>query len=99
CGWRSGLVVLLVGLYTATLPTVYRASSFWTSSPTYFAVRVGIIVLTFSVAYALVAVWGAAFRFGPLERLGRASLFVYWIHVELVYGYATLMIHRRLSVE
>ena len=28
---------------------------------------------------------------GPwLERFGRSSLFVYWIHVELVYGYATL---------
>ena len=26
---------------------------------------------------------------GPLERFGRGSLFVYWIHVELVYGYAS----------
>src|SRR5262249_49987418 len=32
----------------------------------------------------------------PLARLGRRSLFVYWIHVELVYGYATWAIHRRL---
>jgi hypothetical protein len=28
-------------------------------------------------------------RLAPLERLGKSSLFVYWIHVELVYGYAT----------
>ena len=33
-----------------------------------------------------------------LERLGRGSLFVYWIHVELVYGYATWAIHRRLPL-
>jgi hypothetical protein len=31
-------------------------------------------------------------------RLGRSSLFVYWIHVELVYGYASWAIHRRLPL-
>src|SRR5262249_1071894 len=34
----------------------------------------------------------------PLARLGRSSLFVYWIHVELVYGYATWPIHSRLPL-
>src|SRR5262249_49477349 len=34
----------------------------------------------------------------PLERFGRNSLFVYWIHVELVYGYATWALRRHLSV-
>jgi hypothetical protein len=32
----------------------------------------------------------------PLERLGRASLFIYWIHVELVYGYASWLWRHRL---
>ena len=31
-------------------------------------------------------------------RFGRNSLFVYWIHVELVYGYATWPIHNRLPL-
>ena len=35
---------------------------------------------------------------GPLERLGRSSLFVYWLHVELVYGYATWPLRRRLPL-
>ena len=30
----SGLGLLIVGFYTATLPTIYRSSLFWTSSPT-----------------------------------------------------------------
>ena len=30
----------------------------------------------------------------PLARLGRSSLFVYWIHVELVYGYASWLLAR-----
>ena len=34
----------------------------------------------------------------PLARLGRSSLFIYWIHVELVYGYATWLIRGRLPL-
>jgi hypothetical protein len=33
-----------------------------------------------------------------LERLGRSSLFVYWIHVELVYGYASWLWRGRLPL-
>ena len=34
----------------------------------------------------------------PIARLGRTSLFVYWIHVELVYGYASWWWRGRLPV-
>ena len=34
----------------------------------------------------------------PLERLGRHSLFIYWIHVELVYGYASWLWRQRLPL-
>jgi hypothetical protein len=34
----------------------------------------------------------------PLERLGRSSLFIYWIHVELVYGYASWFWRGRLPL-
>ena len=33
-----------------------------------------------------------------LARLGRSSLFVYWIHVELVYGYASWLLRRQLPL-
>ena len=35
----------------------------------------------------------------PLADLGRSSLFVYWIHVEMVYGAMSAAIHRRLTFE
>jgi fucose 4-O-acetylase-like acetyltransferase len=35
----------------------------------------------------------------PLEELGRSSLFVYWIHVEMVYGFFSRPIRRALSLE
>ena len=34
----------------------------------------------------------------PLATLGRSSLFIYWIHVELVYGYASWMWRHRLPL-
>jgi hypothetical protein len=33
-----------------------------------------------------------------LARMGRGSLFIYWIHVELVYGYASWLWRRRLPL-
>jgi uncharacterized membrane protein len=93
-----GLLVLLGGFYTASLPSIYRASFFWTSSPTYFAIRIGLLLLTLGALYAASPLVSSLRAFGWLERFGRNSLFVYWIHVELVYGYTTWVIHRRLPV-
>ena len=49
----AGLGILLLGNYTASLPSIYRQSSFWTTSPTYFAIRVGILMTTMSAVYGL----------------------------------------------
>jgi fucose 4-O-acetylase-like acetyltransferase len=38
-------------------------------------------------------------RWSPIEELGRASLFVYWIHVEMVYGFISRPLRRNLSLE
>ena len=32
-----------------------------------------------------------------MQQLGRSSLFIYWIHVELVYGLISLPIHKALT--
>jgi len=98
----AGVAIIALGFYTASLPSIYRESSFWTSSPTYFAIRVGIVMLAVAALYGLQAIARARGVMmpwqKPLETLGRSSLFIYWIHVELVYGYATWPLHRRLSV-
>lgn len=94
-----GGLLLGTGFYAASLPTIYRASSFWTSSPTYFAVRLGLILVTLGGLFAaapLASRWVVPFDI--LEKFGRNSLFIYWIHVEIVYGYATWILHRRLPI-
>jgi uncharacterized membrane protein len=94
----AGVMVIALGWYASKQPSIYRTSSFWTTSPTWFAIRTGVLMVSLSALYAIafalrrVGVDGQA-----LARFGRASLFVYWIHVELVYGYATWPLHARLN--
>jgi fucose 4-O-acetylase-like acetyltransferase len=38
-------------------------------------------------------------RWSPMEQLGRTSLFLYWIHVEMAYGIFSRPLHKRLSFE
>src|SRR5262245_19519224 len=93
----AGLIAL--GFYTAALPSIYAASSFWTSSPTYFFIRAGALMLLLGLLPMLAPLaQRLPLAFGWLERFGRGSLFIYWIHVELVYGYATWPLHRHLAL-
>jgi uncharacterized membrane protein len=88
-----------VGYVGTMLPPLYPASNFWTSSPTFYAIRLGVLLGALALAFAADRLIPAgAGPLSPLERLGRSSLFVYWIHVELVYGYVTLLLHRRLDI-
>src|SRR5262245_43606769 len=95
----AGAVLMAIGFYLAALPSIYAASSFWTSSPTYFFIRTGLLMLMLGALPALAPLARRLpLAFGWLERFGRGSLFVYWIHVELVYGYATWPLRHRLAL-
>jgi hypothetical protein len=62
-------------------------------------IRVGALMLAFAASYALAHLAGRhAMALGPLGRFGRSSLSVYWIHVELVYGYLSGPLHPRLPL-
>jgi uncharacterized membrane protein len=109
----SGVALVAAGFYAARLPSIYRSASFWTSSPTWFAIRAGVLLLAVAALFAA-SLWrhgdtpsrdtGLFFRVfvlswqAPLARIGRSSLFVYWIHVELVYGYASWLWRHRLPL-
>jgi uncharacterized membrane protein len=99
--WLSlaGAALIGAGFYAATLPSIYRQVSFWTSSPTFFAIRVGVMMVALPALYVAARIAaGRGIRLRPLESFGRSSLFVYWIHVELVYGYASWLWRGRLPL-
>ena len=88
---------LAVGAYAASfLPSPYAHSEFWDGSPSYFLLCTGILTILIPIAY----VWEkVAVResWSPMEQMGRSSLFIYWIHVEMVYGLISLPIHGSLT--
>jgi surface polysaccharide O-acyltransferase-like enzyme len=68
-------------------------SSFWTTSASFFFIRLGVIIASVGIAYLWEQRPTAGRRWSPLQLLGRSSLFIYWIHVELVYGLISLPLH------
>jgi len=101
----AGTALIAVGFYAAARPSIYPSADFWTTSPTWFAIRLGVLMVALVALFAFdrgrpVGRLGRAASFAPrvLERFGRASLFIYWIHVELVYGYASWLWRHRLPL-
>jgi len=94
----GGLALAVVALALSYLPNPYLASSFWTTSPAYFFMRVGIMVLAVGAAFAWEARPGGRDTWSPLQQLGRTSLFIYWIHVEMVYGHISEPLHKALTL-
>ncbi len=89
----AALAGIVAGYGASLLPSIYATAQFWTSSPTFFFIRLGI------VAAVLPAAWCIGLSWAPLVTLGRSSLFVYWIHVEMVYGGLALPLKRNLPWE
>jgi uncharacterized membrane protein len=89
----AGPVIALAGYGASFLPSIYAESSFWTTSPTFFFLRLGILMSAIPVAF----LWTRLMPMHFLQEFGRASLFVYWIHVEMVYGVLSTPIRRTMS--
>jgi len=94
----GGAVVSLAALGASFLPTPFPASYFWTSSPAYLFLRCGLATLALSGAHAWIGRRGDHARWSPITQLGLTSLFIYWIHVELVYGLISKPWHRGLTL-
>lgn len=92
----AGVAIALAGYGASFLPPIYAETSFWSSSPTFFFVRLGIVLCLLSAAYAFS---GRASGRSRLGEFGRSSLFVYWVHVELAYGVVSMPLHSSLTLE
>jgi uncharacterized membrane protein len=92
----GGAVALFATAWIGShLPPLSLHSSFWTTSASYLFMRVAIVVMMIAACYAWSRMAGG---WSPLAQLGRTSLFIYWIHVEMVYGLISLPLHRTLSL-
>ncbi len=65
---------------------LYAVYDYWHTSPNFFLIRVGMLLVILAASYSWCR-WGMGqWGFSPLIQLGQASLLVYWVHIEFVYG-------------
>jgi uncharacterized membrane protein len=94
----GGLLVAAAAYKASFLPALWGPSSFWTTSASFFFIRLGLMTAAIGLAYLWEQRPTAGKRWSPLLLLGRSSLFIYWIHVELVYGLISLPLHGAFSL-
>ena len=95
----SGAALIALGLWLDARPVhLYGAYDFWHTSPNFFLVRVGIVMIILFLGYAWCR-WGAGeWGFSPLIEMGKCSLLVYWVHIEFVYGGLSIVPRHRVGV-
>jgi len=76
----------------------YPVYDYWHTSPEFFLIRVGMLLMILSASYVWCR-WGLAQTgFSPLIQLGQASLLVYWVHLEFVYGRFSILPRRAVGI-
>ena len=95
----AGVLFVLLGRWLDARPRqLYAVYDFWHTSPNFFLIRAGVLLAIVFLAYAWCR-WGAALKgFAPVTELGRSSLFVYWLHIEFVYGRFSILPKRSQSI-
>ncbi len=80
-----GAGAIASGIFLDRLPQIYPRYDFWWTSPNYVAIKVGVALLVLTASW----LWSRRPTAGhpsPLRQLGRTSLLVYWVHIEIAYG-------------
>jgi uncharacterized membrane protein len=92
----AGIVIFLIAFAGSYVPSP-TPSRFWTNSTSFFLIRIGVMLMMVSLAW----LWmhrSTADHWSPMIVFGQTSLFVYWIHVEIVYGFPTYPLRHELSM-
>jgi uncharacterized membrane protein len=87
-----GVALVVLSRWLDRLPVkLYPVYDYWHTSPEFFLIRVGMLMLILCGTYAWCR-WGAGqWGFSPLIQFGQASLLVYWVHIEFVYGRVSIL--------
>ena len=77
---------------------LYAVYDYWHTSPNFFLLRVGLLLITMAGAYLWCRWVAGQWGFSPLVQLGQTSLLVYWVHIEFVYGRIAILRHESSSM-
>ncbi len=95
----TGILASLLSLKLDASPIhLYPVYDYWHTSPNFFLMRAGILLVILFSVYAWCR-WGLAqMGFSPIVQLGKTSLLVYWVHIEFVYGRLAILPKHQCSV-
>jgi len=94
----GGLLIYLAKWLDARQRQLYAVYDFWHTSPNFFLIRVGLLLLILAATF-IWCQWGAGQRgFSPLIQMGKTSLLVYWVHIEFVYGRFSILPKRAQGI-
>jgi uncharacterized membrane protein len=88
----TGILACLLSLKLDASPLqLYSIYDYWHTSPNFFLMRCGVLLIILFCVYAWCR-WGVAqLGFSPIIQLGKTSLLVYWVHIEFVYGRLSIL--------
>lgn len=94
-----GVAIIAIARWLDHLPRqLYAVYDFWHTSPNFFVIRVGLLLVILFGVYAWCQ-WGAAnWGFSPMIQIGQTSLLVYWVHIEFVYGRFSILPKRSMGI-
>jgi uncharacterized membrane protein len=95
----GGVAIAFLAYKASFMPPLLGRSSFWTTSSSFFFIRLGLMLVALGVAYVWERRPSAGRRWSPMRVFGRSSLFIYWIHVEMVYGLVSTRLHHALPLQ
>ncbi|MGA1985223.1 MAG: heparan-alpha-glucosaminide N-acetyltransferase domain-containing protein [Candidatus Sulfotelmatobacter sp.] len=107
-GLAGGVLIEFARWLDAQPRQLYSVQDYWHTSPSFFLIRVGMLLVILTASYVWCR-WGLGQRsaektgarpwgFSPLILLGQASLLVYWVHIEFVYGRVSILPKHRMTI-
>jgi uncharacterized membrane protein len=97
-GLAGSLLIEFARWLDAQPRQLYSVYDYWHTSPSFFLIRVGMLLVILCASWAWCR-WGAGlWGFSPLMLLGQASLLVYWVHIEFVYGRVSILPKHAMTI-
>lgn len=97
-GLAGALLIEFARWLEAQPRQLYSVDDYWHTSPSFFLIRIGMLLVILFGSYVWCR-WGLGqWGFSPLILLGQASLLVYWVHIEFVYGRVSILPKHRMTI-
>jgi uncharacterized membrane protein len=95
----AGIGVVYLSKWMEALPGhFYQVEDYWHTSPEFFLLRVGVLLMVLGVVYCWCQWRAGQWGFSPMIQLGQTSLLVYWVHIEFVYGRFSILRKHEQSI-